>query len=155
MKPKIIISFATGLIVAAGVCGSVYFSEPSKGGRIQEATKNTSIEEMKEILTSAGYVIHTDEEWKNFAENEAEAPKEKPAKGEEKETVVYRTSLTVLEGMTSIDVGKALQQASLIDNAMEFFNDVEKRGLANDLRPGTYEIDSEMTMDEIMSTVFK
>ncbi|MDF0728534.1 hypothetical protein PY093_18020 [Cytobacillus sp. S13-E01] len=157
MKPKIIISFAAGLILAASVSGAVFYAEPNKGTRQTDATTEIpSEEEMKDLLASAGYVIHTEEEWKEqLATVEAVETKEEAVKDVKKETVIYRTMLTVSQGMTSIDVGRALQQANIIDNALDFFKEVEKRGLANDLRPGTYEIDSEMTLDKIMSTVFK
>ncbi len=63
--------------------------------------------------------------------------------------------LTVSKGMTSIDVGKALERANIIESGMDFFNEVEKRGLSKGLRPGTYEIKSEMTLDEIISIIFR
>jgi hypothetical protein len=147
-------SFAAGLIVAATVCGSVYFLGPSKVISTQTIEKPSEVE-MKNALTSAGYVIHTEQEWKEqLAALEATETKKEPL-DEGKESTVFRTILNVSSGMTSIDVGKVLVQANIIDNAMTFFDEVEKRGLSNDLRPGIYEIDSEMTIDEVISTVFK
>ena len=58
--------------------------------------------------------------------------------------------LTVPPGMTSIDVGKALERAHINDNALGFFKEVEKRGLSTDLLPGKYEIESGMTMEVII-----
>lgn len=87
--------------------------------------------------------------------------REKDEKAEEKtedktgEKVVYRTILTVSMGMTSIDVGNALEKAHIIESGIQFYKDVEKRGLENDLRPGTFEIESGMTTDEIISVIFK
>ena len=50
---------------------------------------------------------------------------------------------------------EALVQAKIIDNAMTFFKEVEKRGLENDLRPGTFELDSNMSLDDAIKTIFK
>lgn len=169
MTSKSMRSFAAGLMVASGICGAVYFSGSSKA---QTADK-ISEKEMKSALTSEGYVIHTKEEWnaqlsavkeaeKKAAAAAAAADKKTAEKAAPKDTkedttekVVYRTMLTVSEGMTSIDVGNALVQAHIIDNALEFSNAVEARGVANGLRLGMYEIQSGMTTDDIISTIFK
>jgi hypothetical protein len=154
MVAKQMSSFATGLIVATAICGTVYFFGPGEVTSNQDIEK-PSEEEMKNMLTSAGYVIHTEEEWKEqLATVEPAEIKTKPV-DEGKETIVYRTILNVSSGMTSIDVGKVLVQANITDNAMTFFNEVENRGLSNDLRPGTYEIDSEMSIEEVISIIFK
>jgi cell division protein YceG involved in septum cleavage len=149
MTSKSMRSFAAGLIVAAGVCGAAYFSGPSKATSKQTAEK-PSEGEMKSLLTAEGYVVHTEKEWEEQLSavkgNSKEATKEK---------IIYRTMLSVSSGMTSIDVEKALKRAKIIDNRMDFFNAVEKRGLSNDLRPGIYEVESGMTIDEIIATIFK
>ena len=36
-----------------------------------------------------------------------------------------------------------------------FYKEVENRGLENELRPGTFQIESGMSMDEIISIIFK
>jgi FtsZ-interacting cell division protein ZipA len=167
MKANTIRSFAGGLIVAASVCGAVYFFGSSEAATTQAKEKLT-VDEMISALASEGYVIQTEEQWQEQlaaaeqrVEEEAEEPEaveEEPKEVEEpevKEIVIYRTMLTVSPGMTSIDIGQALVRAEIIDNAMNFYNTVEKRGLANQLRPGTFEVDSEMSMDEIISIIFK
>jgi hypothetical protein len=168
MKAKTIRSFAAGLMLASAVCGAVYFFGPSKVVSTQTTEINPPTkDEMRESLISDGYIVMTEEEWaEELASVEAakmeeaeqatdkkEEKQDQPAEG--KEVIVYRTVLNVASGMTSIDVGNALVKGKIIDNAKAFFDEVEKRGLANDLRPGTFELDSEMSMDEVMNTIFK
>ncbi|MBS4222055.1 endolytic transglycosylase MltG [Lederbergia citrea] len=153
MTCKSIRSFAGGLIIAASTCGAVYFFGPSEATSTQIVEEKPSEEEMKSLLTSEGYVILTEEEWKN--QLAAVETVEKKTEEVIKETVIYRTMLSVSSGMTSIDVGRALEKAKIIDNAKEFFNKVEKKGLSKALRPGTYEVESDMTMDEVISIIFK
>ncbi|MFC4322950.1 hypothetical protein [Litchfieldia salsa] len=158
MKAKSLSSFAAGIVVATSIVATVYYLDSNTNavsGTEDESKPSES--EMKKSLTEAGYVIHTEEEWnEQIAEAEADTSDKQETDPEEiKETVIYRTMLTVSTGMTSIDVGDALVKANVIENAMDFFNEVEQRGLANKLRPGTYEVDSEMTVDEIISTIFK
>ena len=57
--------------------------------------------------------------------------------------------------MTSIQVGEALEQMEIIDNAVWFYNEVEEQGLSNSLRPGVYELESGMSIQEVISAIFK
>ncbi|MEW9108052.1 endolytic transglycosylase MltG [Cytobacillus gottheilii] len=162
-------SFAAGLLAAATLVAIVYFLSPSEAKtteakEVQEEAIALTEDEMKAELTDKDYIILTEDEWsKQLAEAKASAEPaktEEPAKEDEKETesaekVVYRTMLTVTSGMTSIDVGDALERANVIKNANDFFKEVEKRGLSNELRPGTFEVESGMTMDELVSIIFK
>ncbi|WP_147535820.1 endolytic transglycosylase MltG [Bacillus marasmi] len=104
----------------------------------------------------------------NNAEKAAKTASEKSTKAKDKqkeepktktetqpeEKIVYRTVIFVASGMTSIDVGNALVQSKIIPNALEFTQEVDRRGLANGLKPGMYEVQSGMTMDEIIGVIF-
>jgi hypothetical protein len=156
MTSKSMRSFAGGLVVAAGLCGAVYFFGP---GEATGTSEKLSEDEMKESLASEGYVIHSEKEWEDqIAEAQSvkdKAEAEKETVKEPTEKIIYRTVLTVSKGSTSIDVGKTLQKAKVIKNANEFSDAVEKKGKANGLRPGTYVVDSAMTTDKIISIIFK
>jgi hypothetical protein len=156
MTAKSMRSFAGGLIVAASVCGAIYFFAPSEATSTQTVSK-PSVDEMKSELTNQGYVIHTEEEWNETlgAEKTASEDVKDEPKTETKEKIVYRTIISVTSGMTSVDVGKALVQAKIINSGIYFYKEVEKRGLSNSLRPGVYEIDSDMTRDEIINIIYK
>src|SRR4051794_39036147 len=113
MTSKSMRSFAGGLIVAAGICGAVYFFGPSEATSTPTVEK-LSADEMKSLLTSEGYVIHTKKEWqKQLATVKADGDN---AKTGTKEKIIYRTNLSVSSGMTSIDVGRALQRTKIIKN---------------------------------------
>lgn len=156
MTSKSMRSFAGGLVVAAGLCGAVYFFGP---GEATGTSEKLSEDEMKESLASEGYVIHSEKEWEDqIAEAQSvkdKAEAEKETVKEPTEKIIYRTVLTVSKGSTSIDVGKTLQKAKVIKNANEFSDAVEKKGKANGLRPGSYVVDSAMTTEKIISIIFK
>ncbi len=156
MTSKSMRSFAGGLVVAAGLCGAVYFFGP---GEATGTSEKLSEDEMKESLVSEGYVIHSEKEWEDqIAEAQSvkdKAEAEKETIKEPTEKIIYRTVLTVSKGSTSIDVGRTLQKAKVIKNANEFSDAVEKKGKANGLRPGTYVVDSAMTTEKIISIIFK
>ncbi|WP_096200265.1 hypothetical protein [Bacillus sp. FJAT-45350] len=153
-------SFAGGLVVAGSLLGSVYFFGSSDSASTQ-VVERLSLEEMKQLVAEEGYLIHSEEEWQTqldeakeivteVVEVEAEVNNEQVD-----EKIIYRTILTVSPGMTSIDVGEALVAANIIDRAMVLVNEVEKRGLANNLRPGSYEVESEMSLDMVIEKIFK
>ena len=62
--------------------------------------------------------------------------------------------LSVSSGMTSIHVGQALEQMKIISKASDFSNQVEARGLSNQLKPGIFEVKSGMTTDELIAIIF-
>jgi hypothetical protein len=163
MTPNSLRSFALGLLLAATVTGGFYFFGPSEAKSTEKSDKTVKAEkltedEMIEQLTSKGFVVQTEDEWnKQIAavnEKKEEKTEKKPEKKDE-EGVVYRTILNVSMGMTSIDIGNALEEAKIIDDAMKFYKEVENRGLENELRPGTFQIESGMSMDEIISIIFE
>ncbi len=158
-------SFSAGLLIATSTIGAVYLFGPSTAESTEKTAgtvekKVLSEDEMIEKLVSGGFVVHTEEEWnKQLAEASNNKVAEEKQVDKENQTteekVVYRAILSVSMGMTSIDVGNALEKAKIIDDGLEFYKEVEKRGLENELKPGTFEFESGMSMEEIISTIFK
>ncbi|PRX68939.1 hypothetical protein B0G93_12953 [Bacillus sp. V-88] len=152
-------SFAGGILIATSLIGAVYLfgpSEASSTGKEEPAeVQKLSEDEMVKKLTSKGYVIHTEDQWNKQLKAMNEKQEEKTSDKKDDGKVVYKTMLTVSTGMTSIDVGNALEQANIIKDGLDFYKEVEKRGLENELRPGTFEVESGMSTDEIISTIFK
>ncbi|WP_445506140.1 aminodeoxychorismate lyase [Niallia sp. 03190] len=177
MKSNIVTSFSAGLLLATTACGIMYFSNKGEATNAQTENKKTeetavaktpTIDEMKTLLASSGYVVQTKEEidkkdaatedeWKKkVAEAEESAKKANSDNKDNDGKIVYRTMITVTNGMTSIDVGRALKSGKIIkESAFDFSRKVDKKGVAEYLKPGTYEVDSNMETDKIISTIFK
>lgn len=175
MKPSIISSFAAGLLLAAAVSSVAYFVTKEDAPKAAETTAtNTTateestegvettptVEEMQDILSSSGYVVQTKEaaekaesDW----QKKVDSAEEKASEGKESNgDVVYRTAIYVSNGMTSIDVGNALKDADIIKmSGFEFSKEVEKKGVEKYLKPGSYKIDSSMSTNKIISTIFQ
>ncbi|WP_062046996.1 hypothetical protein [Bacillus sp. JCM 19034] len=127
-----------------------------------------SVDEIMDKLLTEGYIVKKEEEWQALlddmtADHEDEltdlleqiSELEDELENVEDGQVIYRTILTVTSGMTSIDVGQALERANIIDRAMDFFDEVEDQDLSQNLKPGTYEVDSSMSMSKIIKIIFK
>ncbi len=160
MTPKVLSSFAAGIIVAASVCGAVYFSSSEEETVTQAAeppkktiTKEMTEDEMKDELSSLGYVIKTEDEYTAEMKKAEQTAKENSEQQDQK--VVYKTVINVASGMTSIDVAHALVKGKIITNASSFTKTIESRKLENKLKPGVFEVDSTMSMDEVINQIFK
>lgn len=164
MRFNLLSSFAAGILITTFICGIVYFSGKSDVSKTSvkttenqaNSTVQLSEKEMKNKLAAAGYIVQTKAEYnKNIKNAKGSVPKEAPSKDNNSNKVVYRVVVNVADGMTSIDVGNILVKAKIIPNAFKFSQDIEKKGLEKNLRPGTFEVDSAMAYDQIIATIFK
>ncbi|MEH7356761.1 aminodeoxychorismate lyase [Neobacillus drentensis] len=162
MRINLLSSFAAGILISTTICGAVYFADNSDNPKASAKTSENrttvkiSEKEMKNKLETKGYVIQTKAEYDKII-NDAKASVEKQASPDDNNPAktVTKVIVNVSDGMTSIDVGKTLVQANLVQDAFAFSKDIEQKGLENKLRPGVYVVDSEMTLDQVISTIFK
>ena len=157
MKVNLLGSFAAGILIATTISGAVYLTDKSEVTKtsVKQVKVLPSETEMKEKLAAAGYVVETKADYdKKLKAASTVATSKAPAPAANK-TVVTRVIVNVSDGMTSIDVGRVLESAKIIPNAFNFSKDVEKKGLQNKLRPGTFVVDSGMAYDQVIATIFK
>lgn len=164
MRFNLIGSFAAGVLISTSIISAVYVSgkgvaakkpATTTANQAQTATK-LSENEMKIKLEDAGYVVQTKAEYdKNMENAKVATQKQTTAVNKKPQKVVYRAVVKVTKGMTSIDVGRQLVRARIISNAFKFSKDVERKGIENNLRPGTYVVDSSMPYNKIISSIFK
>jgi hypothetical protein len=156
MRTNLLSSFAAGILLATTICGVVYLTDDTT---VEKATAKSSdkvqltASQMKEKLESDGYVVQTKEELEKTLQA-AKNTEKKPADSKEQEKAVTQVVVNVADGMTSIDVANVLFQAKLIPDAFKFTQDIEARGLQNALRPGSFTVNSEMSYDQIIGTIF-
>jgi hypothetical protein len=156
MRINLLSSFAAGILLATTICGVVYLTDDTT---VEKATAKSSdkvqltASQMKEQLESDGYVVQTKEELEKTLQA-AKNTETKPADSKEQEKAVTQVVVNVADGMTSIDVANVLFQAKLIPDAFKFTQDIEARGLQNALRPGSFTVNSQMSYDQIIGTIF-
>ncbi|MDP4084087.1 MAG: aminodeoxychorismate lyase [Bacillota bacterium] len=151
MKINILNSFASGILISTIICGTVYLSDTKAATTQHTVIKKIQLSKVDMIdkLTAAGYVVQKKADYDKSMKTSTPAPASNSNK------VVYRVAVNVSEGMTAIDVGKVLQNSHIIPDAFKFQQDIHNRGIENKLRPGTFVIDSGMSYDQIVSTIFK
>lgn len=163
MRINLLSSFAAGILIATSICGVVYFNTNSEGTK---PAAQISENDMKAMLETKGYVVETKaaynkklEAAKSVVPNQT-APKQTAPK--QTVSVINKNGKTVTQvvfsispGMTSFDVGQSLAKASMVKSALAFSRSIHQKGLEKNLRPGTFVVDSSMTYDQIVSTIFK
>ncbi|WP_062351826.1 endolytic transglycosylase MltG [Bacillus kwashiorkori] len=168
--------FAAGLLLSSSIFGIVYLSNNDDTNTANAANYNSteaqkqslSETEMKDQLLNKGYVVLTQDEYQqNLAKAKAEVAtvtkedktsnkKEEVVEKDEKEDKVTKVTITVKSGMTSYDIGKILNDKKLIKQTpFEFSKEIEKRGLDKTLQLGKYTVDSTMSYNEIIQTIFE
>ncbi len=165
MRFNLLSSFAAGIFIATSISGAVYLSNNSDTpkGSVKTTENQTSVKvqpsekEMKDKLVSAGYMVQTKAEYDKKLEDAkaSEQKKASPAADDKSNKTVTKVIVNVTDGMTSIDVGRTLEAAKMVPNAFNFSKDIESKGLENSLRPGVFEVDSGMSYDQVISTIFK
>jgi hypothetical protein len=164
MRINLLSSFTAGILLTTTICGAVYFADkddvPIVSAKTSERTTAVEVQlsekEMVEKLVAKGYSVLPKADYeKNLAAAKASGTKEKPPEDKTPETTKTQVVLNIGNGMTSGDVGYMLRDAGMIEDAYAFSTDIEKRGLQNKLRQGVFNIDSEMSIDQVISIIFK
>ncbi|MEH7545400.1 aminodeoxychorismate lyase [Neobacillus vireti] len=164
MKINLLSSFAAGMLFTTTICGAIYLSGKNDvANSTAKSSVTTSTEkvqlsddEMKSQLEAKGYVVQTKAENDKQVQDAKASVQTKaaPAATDAAKTET-RVVINVADGMTSIDVGRILVSANIVKNAFDFSKDIEAKGLENKLRPGVFVVDSKMTYDQVVATIFK
>jgi uncharacterized protein YlxW (UPF0749 family) len=115
----------------------------------------------KDLLTDQGYVILTEEEAKQrneevsnlqeqvetLTKNNSETQEEK--KAGDNDTAANTITLTVSPGMTPIEIADTLESSGIIRNASDLNSYLVNSGLADKIQIGEYQLDSDMTLEQI------
>jgi cell division protein YceG involved in septum cleavage len=161
MRINLISSFAAGILITTTICSVVYFTDSGDTSKASAKTAENnnavkaqpSEKEMVKQLEDKGYVVVNKDDYDKTIKDEGPA-EQKQATPEEEKKEVTQVVVNVTEGMTSIDVGHQLVQGKLVQDAFTFSKDIEAKGLQNKLRPGAYTVNSGMSYDEVISTIF-
>lgn len=156
MRINLLSSFAAGILISTSISAIVYFSDDSNNQKVSAKTSEKvqlNETEMKDKLVAKGYVVQTKDELEKTLQA-AKSSETTPVDSEDKAKTVTQVVVNVADGMTSIDVGNVLVQAKLIPDAFAFTKDIESRGLQNALRPGSFVVNSGMSYDQIIATIF-
>ena len=133
MRKRTIRSFAFGLLVSTSIIGAAYYTSPPP--------ESTDVD-VKAYLQQHELVAVTKDEYDKLLSTQSKASVEQPPKHSVQTVYVYR--LVIEKGDTPEAFAKELEAAHIIDSARSFNDYLQKRGLAHLIRPGAYNVRSDM-----------
>ncbi|MFC0296969.1 endolytic transglycosylase MltG [Geobacillus jurassicus] len=137
MNKRSIRSFAFGLLLSTSLIGASYYASPPAAPT--EA-------EVKAFLKQHGLVAVAKEEYDKLRSAQPNVDPKAPAKQTSEPSVqtVYVYRLVIKKGDTPETFARELEEAGIIPSARAFNDYLEQHGLTRSIRPGAYNVRSDM-----------
>ncbi len=150
-------TFSFGILFA--VCTSAVYSYSFA----KDNQQKLNINEAKEILHKAGYVLLTKNEYKKISakasEPKSEAVKEAPGSHDSAEnnnpTGVINYRLTIEKGMSSSQISTLLAAAKIIDDNKAFNDYLISHNYQTKIQLGTFDLTNKMSYEQIAKMITK
>lgn len=137
-------AFALGMLLSTSIIGAVYYNEPQK---LTEAQVDAYLKKKNEIAMS---------EAQYRALKEKASQTNKPVNTMRPNPATIRIYYLVIQkGDVPAKFAKELEAAKIIADAKALTNYLETHNLTRAIRPGTYEIRSDMKYEEIAAILTK
>jgi UPF0755 protein len=111
--------------------------------RLRRRRRRRGVLVMLSLLALVGVVVFQALQWSAARERKAAVPP-----GQE-------VTITVASGQTSVQIGRSLRDAGVIDSVNRFRGAAEERGLDSLLKPGTYKLVTGMGIDAVLEILAK
>jgi len=137
-------AFALGMLLSTSILGVVYYKEPQK---LTKAQVDAYLQKNNEIaLSEAQY---------NALKEKASKATERAKQDTPNTTIVHIYHLVIEKGDVPAKFAKELEAAKIIADADALTAYLEKNNLTRAVRPGTYEIRSDMSYEQIAAMLAK
>jgi UPF0755 protein len=110
--------------------------------RLRKRRRRRGVLVMAALLLVVGGVVFQALQWSAARERKEVRP------GQE-------VTITVSSGQSSVEIGRALRQAGVVDSVNRFRDAAEERGLDGLLKPGTYKLETGMDLDRVLDILAK
>ncbi len=110
--------------------------------RLRKRRRRRGVLVMGLLLLLAGGVVFQALQWSAAREKKAPPPGQP-------------VTITVASGQSSVEIGRALKDAGVVDSVNRFRDVAEERGLDSLLKPGTYKLETGMEIDAVLDILAK
>jgi len=110
--------------------------------RLRRRRRRRGVLVMGALLAVVGMVVFQALQWSAAREKKAVPP------GQE-------VTITVSSGQSSVEIGRALREAGVVDSVNRFRDVAEERGLDSLLKPGEYKLVTGMSIDAVLEILAK
>lgn len=170
-------AFAIGLLTSGVLLLAIYLISNPSANRAEDMDPEELISVLEDkgyaVLTQDQYIAHSvnketsdagqEDETSEDAENEAAEDENADEENENgnsdeneegtEEDEVIETKVKLESGMPPSNISDSLEDAGIIDDAMEFNDYLEDNDYSGSVKPGTYKVNSEMSFDEIAEII--
>jgi len=110
--------------------------------RLRRRRRRRGVLVMGALLAIVGVVVFQALQWSAAREKKAPPPGQP-------------VTITVSSGQSSVEIGRALREAWVVDSVNRFRDVAEERGLDSSLKPGTYKLETGMSIDTVLEILAK
>jgi UPF0755 protein len=110
--------------------------------RLRKRRRRRGVLVMFVLLLLAGGVVFQALQWSAAREKKAPPPGQP-------------VTITVASGQSSVEIGRALREAGVVDSVNRFRDVAAERGLDSSLKPGTYKLVTGMDIDAVLEVLAK
>ena len=110
--------------------------------RLRKRRRRRGVLIMGVLLALVGGVVFQALQWSAGREEKPVAPGQ-------------AVTITVRSGQSSVEIGRALREAGVVDSVNRFRDVAQERGLDSLLKPGTYRLVTGMSVDEVLDILAK
>jgi UPF0755 protein len=110
--------------------------------RLRKRRRRRGVLVMLLMVLLAGGVVFQALQWSAAREKKAPPPGQP-------------VTITVASGQTSVEIGRALREAGVVDSVNRFRDVAAERGLDSSLKPGTYQLLTGMDIDAVLEVLAK
>ena len=160
--------FASGVIAASAIVALFYFQISPTTEASNEKSAPMTEESVEQYLNSHGEIAvdkKTFDQWQNSEQSGTASKPKESGKSTDKKSAdkstksdkpqVYKATIQVTQGMTTSDVAAALVSQHIIKDKYDLINYVISNKLEPYLQLGTFTLTSDMTIQQIASTITK
>jgi ADP-dependent phosphofructokinase/glucokinase len=147
-------AFGAGIILATSILAGLYFSEDN-----EVIPQEITDQDIEEYLDKRDDLVLIEEgEYKEllqFKEKANEKPPEEPVQENVEEKVITKYTLEIQSGMNSLEIARLLESVGIIEDATKLNNYILEQKLAEKIQIGSYQLISDMTLEEIADIITK
>jgi hypothetical protein len=134
---------ALGMLFATSVMGTAYYIEP----------KTLTKAKLDDVLEKEGLVAIRESEYKKLIEAAKKKQSTLAPINPSSPKTVFVYSLTIQKGDVPNDFAQKLENAHIISDADALVAYLQTHGLTRYIRPGTYQVHSDMSYEEISKLI--
>jgi hypothetical protein len=152
-------SFSAGVIMTTSILGVIYYNDDKSNLTFDTKQLENVLHEQGQVaINQAEYdqLLQIRDSYNEYKENQQKENKEETNKEviiEEK--IITKYILEIKQGMNSMQISRQLENVGIINSANDLHSEITAKNLSSSVQIGTFQLTSDMTIDEIIKKITK